>query len=326
MKAKIFSFVRVSEHSNVASVRIAQYLRDTLGLELCWDESISGQYDILIIINGAYAFAGSGVLESLAVAIENSEQVVWVQNDYTVIPPKDESGAESPFRKAFRNRHDSGKSAINYWTTCKLMSYPGRAKSGHIVGDKSAYMNWNALTFTKTNHKPFSDRLLRDVLVYYGSFRKDRVPYFHRYFANPTVSTLISDLSGRGKFEDAFQSLYVTHESKFDDVGDFIGECGLGLYLEDKKSHVEFHSPANRFYEMLGAGLPMVFQPECMNMMKQAGYDLGGHILWNVNEAPEMMAKKEELYEVQQAEWCPRAEQDRVNLGEQLLKAWSELA
>lgn len=276
MKAAIFSFVTISESSIVASVKLARFIRDQLKLPLLSKgDRIPTDLDVLIIINGAYAFAGSECLEALGASIVSATKIVWVQQDYTIVPPKDESGAESPFRKAFRIRHEKGMAPVDYWTTCESFSKPRKTSSGHICGQGSRYVNWNLLAYNESPLIPVSDRVHRDELLYYGSFRKDRVKYFDRYFRSPSVHVAIS--APNKKFE-IYGAKNIRHIDKID-MSD-LSRYRLGLYLEDTKSHDSNHSPANRFYEMLGAGLGMVFQPEAARQLSKAGFDVDDYIVW----------------------------------------------
>lgn len=324
MNSQIFSFVKISDNSMVASVRIARFVSNTLGIPICWDETVQQNLKTLIIINGAYAFAGNEVLEALGKAIYSAQRVVWVQNDYTVIPPKDESGAESPFRKAFRDRFAEGKENCNYWTTCAPYARPGVAPTGHRCGPSSQYINWNALQMSDGIAAiPFESRQAPDSLVYYGSFRKDREKYFDRYFLNPRVTTIIS--CPNRKFDDRYHSTNIIHETKLGDLFEYLSNCGLGLYIEDKKSHNEFHSPANRFYEMLSAGLPMVFQPESQKTMDKGGYDISDWILWNAEEAPQLMERKQEIFDAQRLAFFERAKEEKSMLIGKLERAWEAI-
>lgn len=342
MKVKIASFVRVSEHSMVASVRIARFIQDIVGCSLHWPISYEGQkiwnepiddepLDVLVIVGGAYAFAGNDVLESLASAIRDAKRIVWCQNDYTVIPPKVTGNAKSPFRAVFRERHEQGKEAVHFWTTVKNMSVPssGRVESGFVFGEYSRYVNWNCLTFDPTEPVPFEEREFPDTMIYYGSYRNastgrmTREPYFIRYFAEPSVSTVISSPSK--KFRENFDHPKIVHIDKLPDLQKDLAQFGLGLYIEDRKSHDEFHSPANRFYEMLSAGLPMVFQPESMGMLKRAGYDIGGSVAWGVDEIPKLLRKKHELFSQQRKDWMSVAAAERELLPEQVLESWGSL-
>lgn len=342
MKTKIVSFVRVSEHSMVASVRIARFVSNMIGATLHWPASSGGQkiwnepiddepLDRLVIVGGAYAFAGNDVLAALGRAIMSAGQIIWIQNDYTVIPPKVTGKAESPFRKVFRERHESKREPVHYWTTVKNMSVPskGRVDDGYVFGEHSRYINWNCLTMAPVlEPKPWDARELGDMLVYYGSYRDGsgamtREPYFERYFRNPQVRTIIS--SPDKKFRENFVHLKTVHVERMDALYESLQEFGLGLYLEDKKSHREFHSPANRFYEMLAAGLPMVFQQESAGMMREAGYDIGGFMAWNADEIPALMERRRDILAEQRHLWLVKASNERAALPETVLGAWGSL-
>lgn len=345
VKAKIFSFVRVSDNSIVASVRVARFVSETLGVPLCWTIELGGRLrwmsldgeteaidaeplDVLLIVGGAYAFSKGDTLERLGAAIQSAGQVIWISQDYTVVPPKDESGAESPFRKAFRVRSErTGKPSVSFWTTVEVMSRPGISPSGHRCGEHSTYVNWNVLTMEIGREpKPWEERVSANIMLYYGSWRsgpgtRDRIRYFDRYFLRPGCHTLFS--CPTGKAIERYPLLM--HETKLTDLLSYAGQFGLGLYLEDGMSHKEFHSPANRFYEMLSAGLPMVFQMEAQRMMEKAGYEMSDYILWNAEEAGKMMERKEEILVAQRRDWLPKAEADRLALPGALRAAWSKL-
>lgn len=325
MRARIFSFVKVSEDSMIASVRIARFLSETLQIPITWAQDVANEpLDVLMIVNGAYAFAGNDLLAALGDAIFHASRVIWVQNDYTIIPPKEDSGAESPFRKAFRDRHVDRKSAIDYWTTVQAMSRPGVAKSGHVIGQDSSYVNWNCLTTESIPTRPWEERSAAEATIYYGAFRKDRKRSFDRYFTTPTVPTLIS--CPNDKFREYDHPL-IEHESKI--VGslyEYLSHFGMGLYLEDYKSHSEFHSPANRFYEMLSAGLPIAFEPECQRMMDRAGYDVGRWILWNPTEARRMIDRGAEILREQREAFWERVKQERETLDVKVQDLWTRYA
>jgi hypothetical protein len=118
---------------------------------------------------------------------------------------------------------------------------------------------------------PFRKKGRPASLVYYGSFREGRHHYFHHYFNDPKVDITISSPSN--KFQKAFPHNRITHVAPPEDLLTWLQDFGMGLYLEDKKSHNEYHSPPNRFYEMLSAGLPMIFQREAGATILKAGYE-----------------------------------------------------
>ncbi len=333
MDAKIFSFLKLHQNSVIPSVHIARYLGQLLEVPLSWDgcgEHVDARpLDVLIIIGGAFAFAGGDLLGHLGNAIVQADRVVWVQNDFTVIPPKEDSGAESPFRKAFRTRGAEGKPAVDFWTTVQDMTRPGVSRSGHRIGEYSFYANWNALSMTEREIKPIADRNHKEYMVYYGSMREYRVHLFDKYFRKPSVPLAISCPSDKfmvgAKGVKPYIHPLITHVDRFTELLDSLSEYGLSLYLEDKKSSTEFHSPANRFYEALSAGTPMVFPPDAMRMMEKAGYEIGDFVLWQPEEAVPLMeeAKLVEMQSAQRELWFNQAMKEREALSQTIVNAWS---
>lgn len=307
----------------VASVRIARFVSETLGIPVCWDASIADQrLKTLLIVNGAFAFAGNTLLAALGKAICEAERVIWIQNDYTIVPPKVVSMAQSPFRKAFVDRHLEQKSPLDYWTTVRRMSVPGVTSDFHHIGAGSKYLNWNALTYVPIEPIPFHARVMKDWMIYYGSFRKQRQDAFDRYFNGSPVNIAISSPSK--KFQDNYKALGILHDDKAVDLHGYLAEFGMGLYIEDKKSHEEFHSPANRFYEMLSVGLPIVFQPESESMLREAGYDIRAWVVGNREHFIDTFNNREQIATYQIGQYRPKAQLDRKMLEQNLVEYWND--
>lgn len=319
----IFTFVRYSENSMVASVRIARFLSGMLDVPVVdqtnIDKYLDKKLDTLIIMNGAYAFCKC--LPELAELITTARRIVWVQNDYTIIPPKMQTDATSPFRAAWPKRLAKGLSPPVFWSTCDEYS--------KLKGN--SYVNWNALTFDERfNAKKISAIRMNadDDLLYYGSFRNgtgksSRLAAFDRYFANPTVKTVVSSPSD--KFKDRYTHKLVTHIGPIENVPGMIWEYGMGLYIEDRKSSENFHSPANRFYEMLSAGLPMVFQPECGTMLRRAGYDPTPYVAENARSMMKLMDRREFIGREQREKWASDPHKFRRTLLAQINDALEKL-
>lgn len=320
MTTKLFTFTKMSENSMIASVRIARFVSQELEVPVTTDATIAdGKIDTLIIVNGAYAFCKD--LEALGAAIEKARHVAWIQNDYTIIPPKPIGNAESPFRKAFRNRRDRGQSDVDFWTTCEDWTKltPG-----------SHYVNWNCLTFdVNYNLKNIRDRRRKSSadLFYYGSWRggggrSSREIYFDRYFYEPAVDTVIS--TPAKQFAEKYPRIKTIAPMR-DYLYDVIGSFGMGLYVEDRMSHDRFHSPANRFYEMLSAGLPIVFQPECGMGLRRAGYDPEPFYAEKAKHVKLKMSMREEIGDSQRRLWAERAQTERGELSGRLQAALAKL-
>jgi len=248
-----------------------------LGIELYDGPAIADQdLDVLIIINGSTLYCKH--LPEIAKAVVKAKEVVWVQNDYTLPPPKAISDAESPFRRAFADR----ALVPHYWSTCG-----GNAK----MTPHSAQVNWNVLGMDYTVPQA---RLEDDTWLYYGAYRESRVTafdYLDRKLAAWTVS------STSAKFDQHPHAHRVAPMSRADFFPE-ISKYGMGIYAQDVKSAKQDHCPATRFYEMLSAGLPMTFLPDCVGTLKQYGIDCAPYV---VHEG--LMLDRERIAQEQRTLW-----------------------
>ncbi len=302
MKTVLFSFLGDSPGSIIPSSRIARFVAKELKVPAYWNDAAIAEekkIDVLIIVNGAYAFCRC--LEELAVAIERARRIVWIQNDYTIIPPIPDGDAKSPFRRAFVDRHNKQRSHLEFWTTCEKL-----ARATPL----STYVNWNALTWdpAPTRQIASARKTAGDDLFYYGSYRhasghSSRVKYFDRYLSTKRIPVTISSPSHgdnpNPKFVERFP--HATHTGKFkQDLLSEIARHGAGLYIEDQMSHRDFHSPANRLYEMASAGLPIIFQLESVRMLEKAGMDVSDWACLTEDKMVELFKRREEIGAEQQ--------------------------
>ncbi len=313
----VFSFLELHEGSVIPSVRMTRLIAETLELETVTYKNINDVKKIrrLVIVNGAYAFCKC--LQELGALVEMADRVIWAQNDYTIIPPITNGEAQTPFRAAFRNRHQAGKPDIDYWTT---------VEDNVKLTKLSAYINWNCLTFdTEMTDKKVAERrkaAKRD-LFYYGSFRAGRKVYFDRYFARSQVPVTVSSPAPK-KFQDVYPGVTVIEKMQ-GSLSTELSLHGAGLYVEDKRSHKEFHSPANRFYEMLSAGLPMLFQQECGTTMRKAGYDPTPYVVDSPLSVKRALECAPAFGKKQREDWLGKARHAREELPSNIIEAWERL-
>jgi len=291
MKIKIFTFVKPSLTATQFSHKIARFVSEQLDVPITHDDSIASEdLDLLIIVAGGVPFCQH--LPALAKAVLRSEHVVYCTNDYaTTKLPSAYNRGRSPYRAAFRLRNKRGLHQPRIWST--------------IEGNDD-YVNWNALAwqpeFTWSSKNPGR-------LFYYGSWRKRRLPSFDLFFKNPKIPTWIANNSGR--FEERYPKC---NHVRLPVTGmiQLMSEYGAGLYIEDPKSHAEFHSPACRFYEMLSAGLPIAFHSPCVGMLEEAGYTIPKrHIVSNANDLRNFMKQRIRIAK-EQTEWHERHHSDEV--------------
>lgn len=311
MNSLIFSFIPATATSMVASTKVAWFVSEQLEIPLVWNETV-GEYrdlDVLLLVNGAYAYCKH--LEPLSHAILGAKHLIWIQQDYSIVPPINNGEATSPFRKAFVDRRLAGKSHLNYWTTCERESR---------LTPLSSYVNWNCLSMQRDIPKIKKN----NQLVYYGSFRAGRLKHFDKFFKDPLLDVVISSPSN--KFAKTYIHRRIKHCGPPADLINWLAHFGLGLYLEDRKSHSEFHSPPNRFYEMLSAGLPMVFQQEAGFTLRKAGYkDVDQYTINTALNVVRKMDSREVIRQQQLDAWHSRALDERTSLPLVLKQAWKKI-
>lgn len=292
--------------STIAGARVARFISHTLGIPLVDTAEKTkdiGEIDRLIIVNGPMAFCD--FLPELAELVHRTEEVIWVQQDYTIMPPKPVSDAQSPFRKVFADR----RIRPTFWTTC----------CDNILLPRDRYINWNQLTYEQ---KPFRIATENSVL-YYGAFREKRIKSFDRYFREPMYPLSVSTTTLRAKKfrEIGTGEVFIP---PFNSVINEAGRFAAALYIEDEKSHGSFHSPANRFYEMLSAGVPMFFDSLCVPQLEKAGISVP--LRWWVASNEELAHKfaNWDLGEMRRAQRDLWAADYVANLTDQLLKVWND--
>lgn len=288
MNAAVFSFIRPSKTSVIASVRIARFIAKTLRVPLLYDEQVKRErWDVLILVNGAFSFCSHR--DDVAVAVRRAKRIIWVQNDYAIYAPIADGNAESTFRKAFVLRRDKGLPDMDHWTTIKVKAEMTKA---------SCYINWNALTALL---EPLDCAKSADDLFYYGAFRNYRARTFDRYLKPKKLPITIS--SSSKKFAERYPHAEILAGIARTEFYTELNSHGLGLYIEDPRSHREFHSPANRFYEMLSAGLPMVFEPDAATMLLKAGYNIDDYIVETQRDARRFLKHRRSLQSQQRRDW-----------------------
>lgn len=203
-------------------------------------------------------FLGSEFLDSFAEYLKSFKRVFCCVDDYT-----------TPLATQIRNSLRESQTGIALTTIRKSLEEIKNLKSWNWT-DKYHYVNLNAASY-----QPIENSVVREqnTLFYHGSFRPDRERYFRKYLLkNDLYKTVISCSSERAmmKFKDAgiYPEEFLLSK---DPLTTQISRYSWALYIEDDYSHRVFCSPANRFYENLSAGTPMLFDISCENTFKEAG-------------------------------------------------------
>lgn len=260
----------------------AQTVAATLGADLIWsypevNADIRGGYDRIVFVHAShYAYTDYAWLE----ASPNAE-LFYLTNEYNLGEPRTLWMAAKRGRKyTVIANHPSTPSKI-------VLKY---VKDWHIV-------NLNALCY-RAMQVPTT---VREGCVYYGSFRKDRTPYFQKYLQAGRVV-----VSTHAKNIEKFKAIGVE--------GPFVGRLNIAegalasfatsLYIEDTTTHTHYNFLANRFYESLMWDAVPVFDESCRGTVEQSGY-AGGVFISGPHDLPTTALLP--------AEWKTQAAQEHVS-------------
>ena len=200
--------------------------------------------------------------------ITGAKTLVWVQNDYAIQTPTPTTAGASIFTKAFTWRAQHPKTAPMWvWTSCE-------DRVNHIP-TMARYINWNALAAEDAlEPKPYK----HEKLLYWGAYRPGRHKSFSRYISGVLDNQVLADnvvISATKNGATRFTEKLGTPPQCFVGpifVPDDIQGYALTLYMEDEMSHKRFHSPANRFYEALAAGVPIMIDVAAVGTLQKAGF------------------------------------------------------
>ena len=314
----VVHLTEVKPSTTIASARIAKFVKNVLNVDLFVDNLLDIKvfldefktFGRVYLVNGPPAFCQ--FREELAQMVRRCEDLVFIQNDYTIYPP-------SQVNKVMRERGWIGeKGEVDppaRWTTI-----PARLKKL-----EDSYINWNALTFDPARRVP-TNRLNK--LFYYGAFRDGRVESFMRFFPEIQEKLVIS---GSGRAEKKFRS-HFDKAGYLDPQEDIIKACSAfayGLYIEDKSSHRTYMSLANRFYEMLSAKMLIYVDDEAIPTFTQAGYMVPDEaVVTDGDELRRAMRRKKvnaRLQRWQHKHWRPIALRQHTDLPYEIRRAQKHL-
>jgi hypothetical protein len=139
--------------------------------------------------------------------------------------------------------------------------------------------------------------------IYYGRWRRDRAAYFSQYITNDCW------LSTSPKNMKIFASIGINPRfargMSWAQGKETLKQFTASLYLEDKFTHLHYNCPANRYYEALWCGVPILFQSESLNTWNEYGLHIPKKYIVkcsaDVRSAVSMLSNVQELNEA--LEW-----------------------
>jgi len=281
----VMHFTKCSRTSTIASARIASFIERTISqsfeepVELIHEAAsahhAADKHSILFVVNSPFGFCD---WRDRAIRIaENATSIIWVQNDYAIKPP-------SQFKKF-------GIKIDEWWTTCMDVA----------TGADGRYIDWNMLTYNdRLRQQGTEASQVIPGLLYFGAYRQGRQSSFEEYLNTVLYQVRVSTTRKNiEKFMQMNSHKTIKYYEPFQTLGQLV-RFQTSIYIEDDGSHGQNHSLANRFYEMLSAGVAICIDEKASSIFKV--YDLPQWQDFVVSSAHDVRKVVEKNYK----EWSTR--------------------
>ena len=290
--------LRLSSKKNITSVvtvhtRMAYILSQFFDCDfvLSWEHSFKQErikdktYDVVIFV---YASGYCELPFMLKFFAEHNKDAKYffVLNEYdlTENPVLRELGKQYGIKYSVMSNYYSEDDDI--FRSCKqrindihvmnlnTLIYEGVVKDDRTKGFFSEYKNENKIP-----------------ILYYGTFRPDRIIYFKKYFDGAFhVSTSSKNTE---KYTQAGINCKFVPPLKWSGHEQRLFDVKSSLYIEDVFTHTNYNYLANRFYEGLMYNVPIFFDKSCMNTIEKSGYPVDDYFI--VDSKKELMKKVAEI-------------------------------
>lgn len=294
IETAVINFTKCSPRSTIASNRIAKFISETLDCPLIDnsnDATVLASKTVrhLFVVNGMYGFCD--FRPEVERIVKGAGTVYWCANDYAIKAPK-------PIKS---------RGHIRLATFDNYDEHPA-----------SVYLNWNQLTFYGAM-EPRVDPPMEG-LTYYGAFRPGRADSFKRYLTGdlPYKARVFCSRPNISKFSD-FGVRAVSDGGKIEPQVEG-NNWAATIYIEDDESHRVYHSPANRFYEMLSAGTLILFCRSTLGTMRRAGFDVEPWAVSSPADVAAALARRDELLAAQRAALVPPGLDPRLHLRQEFVR------
>lgn len=245
MKAAVLHINTAKYDSDAPTMRIARFVAEELGIPLIHNvESATllhrKKFDVLFVKYGILKFSQH---RDMALDIySKAGRIIDLQNDYLMKP-------DSRFKRA--------NARYEVWGTVP----------DNVALHGGQYINWNMLTWDH-KFKPLPWPRLPG-LFYYGAARIGRIATLGRYYGQhvPYPVTVSANPRNAPFFRALNTNATVISKCSHAEIAKY----GLTVYMEDDTSHGLYCSLANRFYECLHLGVPMLFDSACTATLEKAG-------------------------------------------------------
>lgn len=170
-------------------------------------------------------------------------------------------------------------------------------------------INLNALTFENfTDELPDPTWLVKEnyPAIYWGSWRKWRLPYFQKY-AHQDIYFSTSSKNEQKLLEGGCLYRYIGPLSW--GAGGTLHDANATVYLEDPHTHSNYAFPANRFYEALSYNVTVAFDESCSDTAETMHYN--GYKGIGMINSPEALLELSKMGAGNPPEWLKQAAFER---------------
>jgi hypothetical protein len=257
MKVLIVSTVPVANnhvtiHAKNAVV-IQNYLADAgVCSVIVWREDqidIEEQFDYIIFVSATGYFK----FHKFELLMDNQRRckVGWIANEYELFQNDFLKGRTDFIIANFQQEIGKKANTCNEWLTVNLNAL---AINSEVVAPKEYD------------------------LCYYGSYRKNRIPYFKKWLQGNMI--LSTSKKNWHKFASLGCDCKVTTPFQWGHDAT-LARFKASLYIEDVVTHKHYNFLANRFYECLNCNTIPVFDSSCMSTIKRSGYYIPDYLILN---------------------------------------------
>ncbi len=225
--------------------------------------------DKAFVVNGMFGFCD--FRDEIALLCQKAKEVIWIGNDYAIKMPT-----------AINKMKGSGKLR----RIAQYSNYDGI--ENHAYVDFNKLLHWNG---TARTHK-------YDGLFYYGAYRKDREASFKQWLKADGVPIHVS--TAQKNFPE-FKAIN-KDMSMYKADGDIRRVLHLfqsSIYIEDEFTHKNLMSPANRFYEVTGAKVLLLYDAATRRTLEHAGYWDADFAVSSLGEVREKLQSHQQLRDKQ---------------------------
>jgi len=288
----------IKTNYTMVHVKNAVILRDYLQCDFIShaddvDKFIDKTYDAIICVYASPYMKYNRYLEIL----DNSPnaKLFWLMNDHDVEDNILLRKWVIKYNKPYHMICNNPREGYRDWILKKKI----HEKTLNDWIDEWYTLNLNTMIFDEKVYAETKDFTLRDEILYYGTFRKNRIKDMTDY--NDTSYRLSSNRRNHLKYKNSgikakFIEKLIWDKSKcdmFEPVGMRLKDFLISMYFEDSHTHDNYAYMANRYYEGVMNNTLMIFDHRCQQTIDKSGYSI--HKDQIVKNSTELLALQEKI-------------------------------